>query len=63
MGARIPRLVVIEAKSMTYTAYEGRKRIDKIKSSIHLDSEFVEYFRKHTEEVMSDIDGGSDDQA
>ena len=48
---------------MTYTAYEGRKRIDKIKSSIHLDSEFVEYFRKHTEEVMSDIDGGGDDQA
>ncbi len=60
MGAKNKRLVVIDAKHMTYTAFEGRKKIDKVKSQTHLGSEFVEYFRLHTEEVMKDVDDAPD---
>jgi hypothetical protein len=53
------RLVLIDAKERTYAVYEGRSRVDKIKSEFLLDAEFVEYFRVHTDKVMADIEDSS----
>lgn len=50
------RLVKIDCQKNLYHAYEGNKHLNTIKSDQPLEAEFVEYFRKHTEQVMKELD-------
>ncbi len=49
------RLVLIDPKSLTYSAFSGRTKLNSIKSDRPLDAQYVEYFRKHTEALMKTL--------
>ena len=55
------RLVRIDCDKLHYHVYEGRKHENTISSDHPLESDFVEYFRTNTKEVMESIDGKEED--
>lgn len=63
MANKVVRLVVIDAKNMLYSAYHGKKRVEKLKSDVHLDAEFIEYYRVHTDKVSESLNGPSEPES